>query len=74
MQNIYIDKEKLFEDVPLLSIELPAIYDQSEAILSPNPIFELDARNILALGVYTEFSSNHWTLRSEIKPLNESLW
>ena len=74
MQNIYIDREKLFEDIPLLSIELPAIYEQSDAILSPNPIFEIDARNILALGVYTELSANHWQLRSEIKPLNESIW
>lgn len=74
MQNLYIDKEKLFEDVPRLSIELPAMSKESEAYLSPNPIFKLDARAGLAMGTYAELNANHWEYISDINPLDKHLW
>jgi len=74
MQNIYIDKEKLFDDVPRVSIELPIMSMQNDAYLSPNPIFRMDARSGLNLGKYTELSSKHWEFVSDITPLDTNLW
>ncbi len=74
MQNLYIDKEKLFEDVPKLSIELPAMSKENEAYLSPNPVFRLDARPSLAMGTYAELNAKHWEYLSDVEPLDQHLW
>ena len=74
MQNISIDKAKLFEDLPALSIELPAMSVTSEGYSSPNPIFKMDARASLNMPNYVELSSKSWELVSDIKPLDAHLW
>lgn len=74
MQNLYIDKAKFFEDSPALSLELPVMSFNSDAYLSPNPIFSTDARPGLNLPGYTELSSKSWELISDIQPLDEHLW
>ena len=74
MQNLYIDKSKFFEDSPALSLELPVMSFNSDAYLSPNPIFKTDARPSLNLPGYTELSSKSWELHTDIKALDEHLW
>ena len=74
MQSLYIDKVKLFEDMPSLSIELPVMSVSSDGYLSPNPMFLTDARAGLNLPGYTELSAKNWELKSDISPLDEQLW
>ena len=74
MQNLYIDKAKLFDDIPSISLELPVMSYHSEAYLSPNPLFTTDARAGLNIPGYTEINSKCWDLISDIKPLDEHLW
>lgn len=74
MQNLYIDKEKLFEDMPRLSLELPAMSTQNEAYLCPNPVFRLDARSSLSVGDYSELTARNWEYLSDVKPLDKHLW
>jgi predicted acylesterase/phospholipase RssA len=74
MQNLYIDKAKLFDDMPALSIELPVMSVNSEGYLSPNPIFTTDARPGLNVVGYTELSASNWELESDVLPLDKHLW
>jgi hypothetical protein len=74
MQNLYIDKSKFFDDSPALSLELPVMSFNSDAYLSPNPIFETDGRPSLNMPGYTELSSKSWELNTDIEALDEHLW
>lgn len=74
MQNIYIDKAKMFEDMPALSVELPMMSVGCEAYLSPNPIFILDARLGVNTPGYTELSAQNWELKTDVLPLDKHLW
>ncbi len=74
MQKIYIDKEKLFEDVPVLGLELPPMSLDNPASLSPNPIFNIDARASLSMGGYTELTAKKWDYISAVKALDKELW
>jgi predicted acylesterase/phospholipase RssA len=74
MQNIYIDKSKFFEDIAMLSLELPVMSLDSDAYLSPNPIFVADIRAGLNTTGYKELSAKNWELKSDVQPLDEHLW
>lgn len=74
MQNIYIDKSKFFEDIPVLSLELPVMSLNSDAYLSPNPIFTADVRAGLNTPGYKELSAKNWELISDVLPLDKHLW
>ncbi|MFK7795856.1 MAG: patatin-like phospholipase family protein [Aureispira sp.] len=74
MQQLYIEQSKFLDDVPALQIELPVMTVNSDAYLSPNPVFEIDIRSVLQLQQAKDISANNWTFLSEVLPLDQHLW
>lgn len=74
MQQLCIEQSKFLEDIPALQIELPVMTLQSDAYLSPHPVFETDIRQILRLQQVQDLSANTWTLLSNVLPLDQHLW
>ncbi len=72
LQLLYIDKLGILSNSPSVGIELPAI--TQEAILSPNPIFILDASIEAKYSSFLEIKSDKWVFYSEVAPLDETLW
>jgi predicted acylesterase/phospholipase RssA len=74
MQQIYIEQSKFLEDIPALQVELPVMTEQSDAHLSPHPVFEADIRTALRRQQVQDLSAKIWTLSSEVLPLDQHLW
>ena len=74
MQSFYLDKIKFFDDIPSVSIELPVMNVNTEAYLSPNPIFIADATAALNTEKMIDLNAACWELINEIAPLDEHLW
>jgi hypothetical protein len=58
----------------MLSLELPVMSLDSDAYLSPNPIFVADVRAGLNTTGYKELSAKNWELKSDVQPLDKHLW
>ncbi|MGH1335286.1 MAG: patatin-like phospholipase family protein [Aureispira sp.] len=74
MQQLCIEQSKFLEDIPALQIELPLMTQQSDAYLSPHPVFEIDARQILRLQKVQDLTATTWALLSNVLPLDQHLW
>lgn len=74
MQSIYIDRSKFFDDLPAISIELPAMSLEHDGFLAPHAIFKTDIRHALDSENYKELSAKHWEYQSTVKPLDQQLW
>jgi len=73
-QKLFIDKMRLFDNVPSVAIELPQLSESDEAFLSPNPMLYADARGHLGISGLSEMKQNNWKLLNEIIALDENLW
>ena len=73
-QKLFIDKMRLFDNAPSVSIELPMFTQMDEAFISPNPILYADARGHLNISGFTEMKQGNWKMSSEVKALDENLW
>ncbi len=74
LQQLCIEQSKFLEDIPALQIELPVMTLQSDAYLSPHPVFEADIRTALRLNQVRDLPASIWILSSDVLPLDQHLW
>ena len=73
-QKLFIDKMRLFDNTPSVSIELPQLAEGHEAFIAPNPMFYIDARGHLGVSGFTEMKQLGWKLINNVEALDETLW
>lgn len=71
-QKLYIDKVGLFDNKPMLNIDLPILEDSM--LLAANPIFILDVQKETSWNIEMNITADKWHFYSEIVPLDTSLW